>query len=411
MERMNYLAPPDAGSTIYHSDRSQKTCRVGAEDVCDRRPRVLFVSHSAEWKGPTRSLELLLRHLNTAVDPAVIAPAAGPFTARLEELGVPSIKHLRLLKWDLPRLVLLLRRGRFDVVYANNTCSAAKNLLIAAKLARVPFIVHVREMIGNRGWRRAGWIRHADAVVAVSHACAASVDVHLRGRKTAHVVHNGVPLSNSDGEEATRPSAVEMPWRGRGPLLLSLGTVCPRKAQEHAVRAMASVAEAHPGSRLLLVGDTSLYPAYVERIRGLIEQLGLSENVQLTGHRDDVEALLRSADALVHTAIGDPHPRVVLEAMRASLPVFAFDVDGVAETVVHGATGFLIPAGETAELSRALLSGLAQPGLLRTLGRNGREHVERHFSDEAAGKAVRSIILGVLGLQGLRERDRRALGA
>lgn len=34
-----------------------------------------------------------------------------------------------------------------------------------------------------------------------------------------------------------------------------------------------------------------------------------------------------------------PNPSSVLEAMAAQLPVAAFEVDGVAETVVHGEPG------------------------------------------------------------------------
>lgn len=48
-------------------------------------------------------------------------------------------------------------------------------------------------------------------------------------------------------------------------------------------------------------------------------------------------------DALLYTSLYDGLPNIVLEAMSAALPVFAPDLGGIGEAVVHGETGYLLP--------------------------------------------------------------------
>ena len=67
--------------------------------------------------------------------------------------------------------------------------------MIAARLTRRPFICHLREMV-RRTTRTSTFLRHADAIVAVSHAAATSY-APLSARRV-HVVYNGVPLEQFD---------------------------------------------------------------------------------------------------------------------------------------------------------------------------------------------------------------------
>jgi glycosyltransferase involved in cell wall biosynthesis len=356
------------------------------------KPRVLFVSHTARWAGPTNSLLLLLRRLRDRFDVRVLLPGEGDFSGVLQDEGIPFSSLPALSKGAIPGILRLVRRHRIDLVYGNNTSGACRNALIAAKLARVPFICHIREMGRIDKRRHLAFLRFADATVAVSEACAASVP-EFRGR-TRYVVHNGIETgperidrtaarAHMDATTGTAPGV---------PVIVSVSHLNPRKGQEYAVRALAELTTHGGEAQLLLVGSPEFDPQYVERLHDLIRELGLESRVIMAGFRRDVSRLLQGADLLLHTAIRDPHPRAVLEAMAAGLPVVAFAVDGVAETVLAGETGELVTVGDVAGLATAARRILEDPAAAAERGHKARERVEQHFSADRTARKVRDII-------------------
>src|SRR4051812_19840467 len=73
---------------------------------------------------------------------------------------------------------------------------------------------------------------------------------------------------------------------------------------------------------------------------------------------------------------------VVAEAMLQNCPVVTNDMPPFQEFVRHERTGLLVPPGDVAALSSALLRLLADPSLCRRLGEAGRQEVARRFSTE-----------------------------
>jgi glycosyltransferase involved in cell wall biosynthesis len=370
--------------------------------------RILFISPTAEATGPTTSLRLLLRHLSKTHRLEVLLSGEGEFRSILDEQGVP--------RWDLEwpegrawprrlpsryRLVRWFRREGFDLVYANEITSATRDVCLAAWLAGTPFVCHVRNMGWRLGWKHLGHFRAAEAVIAVSHACGASVERHVR-RGRLHVVHNGVPAPElpMDREQLQGQIKRELGVDPSTKLLLSVGHVNPRKAQAYALDAMEILLEQGLDVHLCLLGKLDRDPEYVRRIRGRAARAPLEGRVSVLGFRRDVFRLLLGADILVHTALHDPHPRAVLEGMAAALPVVAFSTDGVSETVVPGQTGHLVPRKDARALASSL-QGLLDPEKARQFGYAGRLRVEREFSETQTAERVGDLLGGVLRERGV----------
>lgn len=363
------------------------------------KPHVLFVSYTSDWTGPTHSLLLLLRGLRCDYEVTVLLPAQGLFSEALAREDIRSISLPSLSRASIPAMIRLIRQHKVALVYANNSSSSSRNAMIAARFAGVPFACHVREMGHGKSWRQMGYLRFAHAVIAVSQACAASLSGFVRPEKL-HVVHNGIPLSVEQTERAKQTER----QRARADLLAathlsehhvvvaSLGHLGARKGQEHAIAAMAAIVHEIPAAHLVLIGSLDRDPAYVDRLRQMVQTLELGAHVSLMGFRPDVPQLLSGADLLLHTATTDPHPRAVLEAMVAGLPVVAFAVDGVVETVADHVTGFLAPLGDRAALTQCLKRLLAFPELRARMSVAGRQRVENCFSSRATEENVTQII-------------------
>ena len=65
------------------------------------------------------------------------------------------------------------------------------------------------------------------------------------------------------------------------------------------------------------------------------------------------------------------------------VPVVASDVGGMRDTVRHGETGLLVPAGHPEALADAVTTLLNSPRIRRRMGKAGRALVEREYNWQA----------------------------
>ncbi len=176
-------------------------------------------------------------------------------------------------------------------------------------------------------------LRHADRVVCVSHALAAS----LRRKSRRHDVVPAV-IPNGYDEEDFYP---QPRTAGQARQLVYCGSLGRLADPSNYLNACAAVMRRHhlgaPDLRLVFVGATVDVDLY-----GLVSGLGLQEVVEVTGyveHRTAVERL-QSADVLVLLLTGttsqDVVPGKVFEYLRAGKPILA-----------------VAPPGETIELLRS----------------------------------------------------------
>nr|MBA3470630.1 glycosyltransferase [Herpetosiphonaceae bacterium] len=93
----------------------------------------------------------------------------------------------------------------------------------------------------------------------------------------AAVVPMGVPLPPTPDRAAAR-SALGLP--AEAPIWASFGHINPYKRVEQALRAFARFRQDYPDARYLLVGSVSAN----YDVRSLVQRLGLSEAVQITGY-------------------------------------------------------------------------------------------------------------------------------
>ena len=115
----------------------------------------------------------------------------------------------------------------------------------------------------------------------------------------------------------------------------------------------------------------------------------MAKRVHFLGQRDDVAALMRAVDFVVHPSTSpEPFARTLIEAMLAGHAPIASECGGVPELIESERTGYLFPPGDVRAL-RSLLERLtAAPDTMSQVGRGAREHARRHFGKSAFVSAV-----------------------
>ena len=185
-----------------------------------------------------------------------------------------------------------------------------------------------------------------------------------------------------------------------------------RKGIGNAITALASL----PGVELHVAGGPDAAALDVDpearRLRALAASLGVEDRVVLRGRvgRDDMPALLRSADAVVCVPWYEPFGIVPLEAMACGVPVVASAVGGQIDSVVDGVTGVHVPPRDPSSLARALSALLDQPERRAELGAAGARRARERFAHEQVGAATREVY-GEVVMRSAAVAARRRQGA
>lgn len=167
--------------------------------------------------------------------------------------------------------------------------------------------------------------------------------------------------------------------------ILFAGRVIPRKDPITAVRAFAILRERFPNATLRIAGETEAEPAYAQRVRALVEELGLGTAVHFLGQLDE-EAMLREYAAcslVLLTSVQETAPVVIEQAMAAGKPVVATAVGGVAGLLRHAETGLLVPAGDAEAAADALARLLSSPAERARLAQEARRQALQRFKASA----------------------------
>jgi glycosyltransferase involved in cell wall biosynthesis len=239
-------------------------------------------------------------------------------------------------------------------------------------------------------------LRRMDAHVAVAEAQRRYlVEVEGLPADRVRVIYNGVdtdryhPASPEERAAARRLLGLDE----AGVVLMAVGSLKPVKGIDVLIRAAGPVLSSRADSRLALVGEGPDRAA----LQALARERGVGGRVVFAGLRDDVDVLLRAADALVLPSRSESLPTVVIEAMATGLPVVATRVGGVPELVEPERSALVVPPDDEGALRTALERVVESAPLRRALGARGREVAETRFRLERMCDERHALFTGLVG--------------
>lgn len=358
-------------------------------------PSVLVVTHQLSLGGAQLYLLDLLRQLvkTHGARFTVISALDGPVRRDLEEIGVP-VHIFGFPPDDLSSYLGRLEEMRswsqgrdFDVALLN---TATIFTLPGADLARqldIPYVWAIHESFHPSVlWSVLSppMQERAQAAIAGAEALVFEADATRRlfeadaGQARCLTLPYGLDLSpvdtwrssfdnDKEREEARIPADAE--------LVVCIGTVEPRKAQNTLAQAFDLIAGKHPRAHLAFVGGRE--DPDCEALEKLIEARGANgARMHVIPITPDVHAWYGMADLLVCASDVESLPRTVLEAMAWETPVLATNVFGLPELIDDGETGWLCEPRD--------LEALAE-GLDRALSSSAEERA-------AVAKAARALV-------------------
>lgn len=310
----------------------------------------------------------------------------------------------------VPLALALKARGRATHFVAGDPFMAGLVALVAARVARCPFIVmaqgEVLSLPKERFDRATLWSAHGIATAVCKRADRVrAVSERIRDQLVAAgvkperivVVPSRCDVKEFDPGRFSGELEAGRADLGYGPddeVVIMVGALNTSKGVEVAIAAISQVRERRRNIRLLLVGDGELR----EELTAQVQAANLGDVVRFHGRvgHQDVPRLLALADAYLLASLDEGLPRAVLEAMAMGVPVVVTDVGGNPDVVRDGFNGRLVKARDPGAIARALEEVLSDRQKGRELGSAGRATiVERYnFDAQIENLAREAFLLG-----------------
>jgi glycosyltransferase involved in cell wall biosynthesis len=341
-------------------------------------PSSVHIDSNPDWGGgQAQSLGLALALATRGDETWFIAQPDSELLARLKGTYLSwEAMPLRGLAglMSAPRLARRLAELKPDIIHIHESASHSVAGIAARRAGKSKIIVTRRtEFPLKRGWLgKAKYHLWCDKLICVSDAIRRRcLEAGLPDRLLA-VIPDFVDCRHFDpcvGQGLAPTTA------GPGRTIVAVGRLSAIKGHRVLLRAMAEVAKQAPAARLLICGAGEEEQA----LRALAQRLRLADRVTFAGFVNDVRNALAKADIFVMPSLSEGLGVAALEAMAMAKPVVLSDAGGLPESVIHGRTGLVVPAGDPGALASALIELLADPAKAAEMGRAARERMVEHF--------------------------------
>lgn len=355
--------------------------------------RIVLYTDSPVIGGGEYFARDLLAKLHPSIEPVVVGTRADVVAhiasgrPAMETRVLPPVRG----RSDLASLLehaKTLRQLAPELVHVNQHLWSGQYGVLASALAGLPSVCVVHgappPSSASQRYLTIATARLARHFVGVSHFVTARIRAELRlGGRRVSTIYNGI--------SSEEPQAASSPIPTLPGTILGVGRLAREKGFDLLVEAMADL----PGRQLFLAGDGPEHAS----LEALASSLGIDERIEFVGWVSEPWASRFRPDLLVVPSRFEAMPLVVLEAMRAGVPVVATWVGGTPELIVDNVTGVLTEPESPAGLAVAIGSLLEDSERREEMARAGKRRVEEHFSDSTMVASYEALYAAVAGSQ------------
>ncbi|MFC1885307.1 glycosyltransferase family 4 protein, partial [Thermodesulfobacteriota bacterium] len=334
---------------------------------------------------------------------SVTSPTDGPMTHKYSEHGIPVIIHntdkciSNLENWlpDIDFMANILKAKEYDLVVANTL----RNFfwINIAHRAGIPSILIPRESEPPRSYfdylpskiRRFAFQSFDLATRVIFVANATKIQWEFKNQNDKfRLIYNALRIDPIEKVNAGRCKIMArkaMGIKDDEVVILSIGTVSPRKGQKDLVQALPLIFEkAENPIKTYIVGCSynkkdqkisgynkeihSMYDAYLDDFK---------QNTFLYPETDKINGdspfdFYLIADIFIFTSRFESYPRVILEAMYFGLPIVTTPCFGVKEQCIEGENALFYNPGNIQELTEKVTKVINEPQLRERFSSNSK---------------------------------------
>ena len=304
------------------------------------------------------------------------------FGPALSRMDVDSIEHLFLRHWSFSNYgrnglntrcaMAALRRHidriledfRPDVIHAHKLGGNTEVAALLREQAGCPLVFTSHgETQCEEPWKSdikqaKPFADKADRVVCVSSATRATMEA-ARVSAPLQVICNGFAIGSLLSVGEKRPGSI-----------LQAGYLIPRKHADVTIEAFRLLHGCHPETSLAIIGKGPEREALEEQCA----RIGLTEAVRFTGEVPNRELLVEMGKTqfFVMPSIQEGFGIVYLEAMASGCITIGTEGEGIADLIVSGENGFLVPPDDPDTIVQVIEWCLEHPEEAAAIAERGR---------------------------------------
>lgn len=292
-------------------------------------------------------------------------------------VGLYYCRYLSLSNWGVkrfntpsaisalkPRLSTLLQGFRPDVIHAHTLGLDSQIGAWLKEQLGCPLVVTTHgsdtsiPMEQGRGAEMNAFCGRADHIVAVSSVLGDKLRACGTNTPITSIL-NGFTLHPLGAAEPKEPCSC-----------IQVGNLLKQKRADITLRAFVQIRERNPGATLTLIGQGPEQAA-LERLCG---ELGVSDAVRFTGQvpNQTVLAEMTRAQFFVMPSVREGFGIVYLEAMASGCLTIGTEGEGIADLIVSGENGFLVPPDDPDAIVQIIEWCLAHPEETAAIAEQGR---------------------------------------
>ena len=384
------------GMNVYVADLSRQLAAVGWEvDIFTRRDRI--DAPDVEELAPGARLFHVDAGPPVVLPPIEIAAHVSEFTSGVERIaartGPYDLIHSHYWVSGLSGIELS-RRWRCPHAVMFHTLGAVKELF---QQAEPPFRVAGERRVAACSDR---------IIAATSHERAFLIGQYGADAARVSVVPCGIDLQAfhpAGVEQSRQRMATDLPQLGvdDGPGILFVGRLEQAKGADLLVRALPMI-ESQPTVSLWVVGGDERDEPERARLRALAADCGVEGRVRFASAvgRRQLPDLYRAAAVCAVPSAYESFGLVAVEAMASGTPSVATRVGGLASTIGHGKTGFLVGDREPQGFASAIERLLGDETLRRRMGEAAAAEMAI-YSWERVARSILDLYEGLLSDRGI----------
>ncbi|MDB4835346.1 glycosyltransferase family 4 protein [Cyclobacteriaceae bacterium] len=230
------------------------------------------------------------------------------------------------------------------------------------------------------------------AIICISNAIKEMLEPDIKRKEILHTVLSGIDTTRFETSKNNQLLHAHFELDSSIKLIGNISAIADHKDYYAFIDTAELVLQQRNDVRFVIIGDGPM----TEEITNYIASKNLSENILLTGFRNDIPDLIQELDTFLMTSKTEGLGTTVLDAFANNVPVVATKAGGIPEAVIHRQTGLLADIKDSQQLAKLVQEILDKPELKTLLTEQAHQRLLDLFTKESMVKGNLNVYKTIL---------------